>query len=294
MKKNILFIGIGVIIGAAIAYGVIQYLVVQRAKAEVARLVDDTPAVEAVKYDRIQVGLIRSTLTMKDIQLKLSGYQEPIQIDQVDLMVPEFNHDIPPHARAEIKGIHLSTRHGLFDPVRTELETMGYRNMDGLIALSYHYSAADKRLDLDQVTLEAEQMGRLRLELTLTDMDLNQLMAKNTQPNIATLLMTMPMVSVAGGRLSYSDDSFLQRLLHTSEQNPSDYQIKLKENLKQLLNGTKKESTRQVFSGLTDFIDRPESLTITLNPPRPVPFIRLLWMKKPADLLEILNLNVTS
>jgi len=297
VKKIILFIVIGIIIGGLAAYGIVRYVAVQRAEAEITRLVESTPALEDIQYGKIQVGLIRSTFGMQDIQLRLAGFQEPIYIDRIALDVSERGHQIPPRAKAEIKGIHLSTRHGLFNPVRTDLEAMGYQDIAGLITLAYHYDAAGKRLNLNDVIIRADQMGSVRFDLALTDLDLSRLAKKSSGPDIATLLTTVPMIGVAGGRLTYSDDSFLQRLLHRSAeqsgQKPSVYRLKFKEKLKQLLEREENKRVRQILSTLKDFIDHPKSVTISLNPSKPVPVFQFLLMKKPVDLLELLKVQVT-
>jgi len=297
VKKSILFIVIGIIIGGLTAYGIVRYVAVQRAEAEITRLVDNTPALEEIRYGKIQVGLIQSTFGMQDIELRLAGFKEPIHIDRIDLDVSEPGHQIPPRAKAEIKGIHLSTRHELFNPVRTDLEAMGYQDMAGLITLAYHYDAASKRLNLNDVTIRADQMGSVRFDLALTDLDLSRLTKKNNKPDIATLLTTVPMIGVAGGRLTYSDDSFLQRLLHRtagqSGQQPSVYRRKSKEKLNQLLEREKNERARQILSTLKNFIDHPKSVTISLNPSKPVPVFQFLLMKKPVDILELLKVEVT-
>jgi len=297
VKKIILFIVIGIIIGGLAAYGIVRYVAVQRAEAEITRLVESTPALEDIQYGKIQVGLIRSTFGMQDIQLRLAGFQEPIYIDRIDLDVSERGYQIPPRAKAEIKGIHLSTRHGLFNPVRTDLEAMGYQDIAGLITLAYHYDAAGKRLNLNDVIIRADQMGSVRFDLALTDLDLSRLAKKSSGPDIATLLTTVPMIGVAGGRLTYSDDSFLQRLLHRSAeqsgQKPSVYRLKFKEKLKQLLEREENKRVRQILSTLKDFIDHPKSVTISLNPSKPVTVFQFLLMKKPVDLLELLKVQVT-
>lgn len=297
MKKILLFIAIGIIIGGLTAYGIVKYAAVHRAEAEIARLVDKTPALEEIRYGKIQVGLIRSTFGMQDIQLWLAGYKEPILIDRIDLDVPEPGHQIPPQAKAEIKGIRLSTQHELLNPVRPDLEAMGYQDIVGLITLAYQYDAAGKRLDLSEVTIQADQMGSIRFDLALTNLDLPGLVKISNKPDLAVLLTTVPMIGVAGGRLTYSDDSFLQRLLHRgaeqSGQKPSVYRLKSKEKLNQLLEREKNERVRQIFSTLKKFIDHPKSVTISLNPSRPVPVFQFLLMKKPVDLLELLKVQVT-
>ncbi len=297
MKKNILFIVIGIIIGGLTAYGIVNHVAVKRAKAEITRLVDSTPMLEEIQYGNIQVGLIRSTFGMQDIELRLAGYKEPIRIDRIDLDVSEPGQQIPPRAKAEIRGIHLSTRHELFNPVRVDLEAMGYQDIAGLITLAYHYDAAGKRLNLNNVTIQADQMGSVRFDLALTDLDLSRLAMKNSKPDVATLLTTVPMIGVAGGRLTYSDDSLLQRLLHRSVQlsgqESSVYRCKPKEKLNQLLEGEKNERVREILSTMKNFIDHPKSITISLNPSKPVAVFRFFLMKKPVDFLELLNVQVT-
>ena len=296
MKKNILFIVLGVIVGGLVAYGAVKYVAVQRAEKEIDKWVDNTSALEEIRYGKIQVGLIRSTFGMRDIQLRLEDSKELIYIDRIDLDVSEPSHQIPPRAQAEIMGIHLSTRHELFNPVRTDLEAMGYQDIAGRITLAYQYDAQGKRLDLNDVTIQADQMGSVRFDLALTDLDLPLLMKQSSKPDLATLLTAVPMIGVAGGKLTYSDNSLIQRLLQRtaerSGQKPSVYRLESKEKLTQLMESEKNERFRQILSTLKEFIDHPETVTVKLNPSRPVPVYRFLLMKKPVDILKLLRVEV--
>lgn len=297
MKKIIVFIVAGIIIGGLAAYGIIRHIAIQRAGTEIAQLVLDTPSLEEVRYGKISIGLIQSTFGMQDIQLKLTGFDEPIRIDRILLDAAEAGQGIPHRARAEIKGIQVSTRHGLLGPVRTELEAMGYRNIAGLISLAYTYDNADKILNLNDVTIRANQMGSVRFDLSLTNLDLDKLVSQDNRPDVATMLMAMPMAGLAQGRLTYADDSFLKRALQRTDTQdggqPETYHFRAKEKLGQLLKTESNDRVRQMLAVLVDFIDHPESITISLKPTKPVPFLRLLWVKKIPDILDLLNATIS-
>lgn len=297
MKKIIIFIVAGIIIGGLGAYGIIRHMAIKRAGTEIAQLVLETPSLEAVRYGKMSVGLIQSTFGMQDIQLKLTGFDEPIRIDRIHLDAAEAGQGIPRQAKAEIKGIQVGTRHGLLDPVRTELEEMGYRNIAGLISLAYAYDDAEKILSLKDVTIRADQMGSVRFDLSLTNLDLDKLVSQDNGPDVATMLMAMPMAGLAKGQLTYVDDSFLERALQRTDTQdggqPETYRHRAKEKLGQLLQTESNDRVRQMLATLVDFIDHPESITVSLKPTKPVPFLRLLWVKKIPDILDLLNVTMS-
>ncbi len=75
MKKIISFVVIGVLLGGLGAYAVVRYIAGQRVEDEIAAFVEKTPTVEQIKYDAVQVGLIRPAVQLKNVQIKLADYQ---------------------------------------------------------------------------------------------------------------------------------------------------------------------------------------------------------------------------
>ncbi len=297
MKKIIGFILIGVVLGGLAGYGIIRHLAIKRTKAEIATLVVDMPAVRALDYKKLSVGLIDSSLDMKDIRIELTDYGEPLTIDRLHLQVNDPAQRIPPEATARIKGIHLSTQHPLMEPFRTDLEAMGYKEINGLITISYSYDKTKKHLNLNNVTIEAEKMGSVTLELSLTNLDLEQLIGDKSLPDISAILVSMPMTGLANGSVTYSDNSFFNRISQISTQ-PSEAASERRQQLKNWLNKNlnteKNERVRRIQAVLSEFIDDPKAITLAFQPPNPVPFLRLFWIKKPVDLFDLLNVTVSS
>jgi len=297
VKKIISFIVIGVLLGGLGAYAVVRYIAGQRVENEIAAFVEKTPAVERIKYDAVRVGLIRPAVQLKNIQIKLAEYQESIRIDQIDLAVKEQGDPIPSRARAEIRGVHLSTRHRIFQDFGAALKSMGYDDVTGLLTLDYHYEPAKKQLNLNDVTLEVDGMGRLQVELALTNLDLSRLVTQEGQTDIASLLFALPTMGIARGRFAYQDDTFAQRLFRLnaprSGLNTASDRLPLFSKLEQLLAEEKNERTRQFISIIQKFINHPKSITGTMTPAKSVPLLRFLWVKKWVDLIELLNADIS-
>lgn len=53
-------------------------------------------------------------------------------------------------------------------------------------------------------------------------------------------------------------------------------------------------STRQSLQAVADFLHHPEKIRITIKPERPVPLGRLIWVKNPGELIELLETEVES
>ncbi len=295
MKKIILFIILGIFLGGLIAYGTMRYIAGQRVEGELAGFVEKTPAIERIIYDKVRVGVIRPAVHLEKIHIKLADYTEPMLIDQIDLMVQAWGHSIPLQARAEIRGIHLNVHHDMLQMVGAELQSMGYDDVTVTVVLDYHYDPAEKRLDLKNLSLHAVGMGRLQFELTLTNIDLPGLIAQGRQSNITSLLLALPTMGIAPGRLTYHDDSFAQRLFQLNIP-PSDQKqsVRWHRILARILAEEKDEQIRQNIISLQNFINHPDSITVTMRPASAVPLLRLFWIKKPVDLLELFNVQITT
>ncbi len=294
MKKIILFIALGVILGGLIAYSAMRYIAGQRVEDEIAGFVDKTPTLEKINYGKIRVGIIWPAIHLEKIHIKLAEYAQPILIDQIDLVVQKRGHSIPLQAQAEIRGVHLSTHHGLFQAVAAELQAMEYDDVVGTAVLDYQYDPSVKRLYLNNVSFQAEGMGRLQFELTLTNFNLSGLVAKGEQINTVSLLLALPTMGIASGRFTYRDDSLVQRLSRLNFQQSGQKQsVYWHHVLTQILAKEKNEQIRRSISVLQKFIDHPDFITVTLRPATSVPLLRLIWMNKPVDLLKLFNVHIT-
>ena len=242
----------------------------------------------------MRVGIIRPAVHLEKIHVKLAEEPDPILIDQIDLMVQSWGHSIPLQARAEIRGIHLNVHHGLLQIVGTELEKMGYEDVIGTVILDYHYDPLEKQLDLHKLSIQAEGMGTLQFELTLTNIDLPNLIEQGRQPSITALLLALPAIGIAPGQFTYHDDSFVRRLsrigISQSGQKRSDQWHRI---LTQIRAEEKDEQIRQNISVLRKFIDHPDAITVTMRPASAVPLFRLLWIKRPIDLAGLFNVQLT-
>jgi len=297
VKKIILFIVIGIALGGVGAYGVLRYVAGQRVDEEIAGFVKETPALEKIDYNNVRVGIIRSSVHLEKIHIKLTEYAQPVIIDEIDLAVPERGDSIPLRARIDIRGFHLGTDHRILGELGTMLQEMGYRKVSGTVTLSYLYDPAAKRLDINKVILQADDMGTLQFDLDVTNLDLPGLIARGGQTDVASLLLALPAVGIGPGRLTYRDDSLVQRITRLDDKRSGQKQLDIWRRsltrLAQRLEGGKKERSRHAVLILREFIEHPESISVTLDPPKAVPLLRFLWIKKPVDLVELLNMKIS-
>ncbi len=290
MKKIFFFIGAGILLGGGLVYGVVSYMAAQRIKGEVAEFVEQSPAVEQISYDAVRVGVIRPTAHFKNIRIKLARYQAPIQVDHLDLDVRQQEHGTPLKARMEINGLHLNVHHGLLGAaLGRQLEAMGYNDVTVKGALAYAYDPAGKRLDLDDLTLQAEKIGRLQLTLSLANVDLADLAAKGKQANVIALIVGLPTMKIVRGRVVYRDDSFMRRL-DRLKPSPVGQGRRI---LARALAEERNEGNRRNIKVMQSFMDHPKSIAASLEPGEPVQLLRFLWVKKPMDIFELLNVTLT-
>ncbi|MEF2554285.1 hypothetical protein VQ042_23680 [Aurantimonas sp. A2-1-M11] len=190
---------------------------------------------------------------------------------------------------------------------------LDYEEMRGSASGKASWNSRTGQLEIDQVKLAVDDAGTLTFSESLSGytpdfiqsaMQLQQRMADkpdNTEAWTAGILGLISQLSLGELELSYEDASLVERLLgHYAElggQSPEQLVATLDAMVPAMLAGLQNEEMQnEIASAVSRFLKDPQSITISIDPTKPVPAPQILGaaLGAPATLPDILNLGVTA
>jgi hypothetical protein len=290
---------IKVTIAVAVLAVVGGYLLLQQqAERGVRRQVETValriPDVTAVDYASARIDWPSGEIRIRQVSVSLKDPVESVHIDEVRVHAVDTAHEVPDHLDVEILGVHLLSSQPRLQLLQPYLAEAGYDELALDLHLVYRYDRNRRLLAIEKLEVAADDVGILNLNAVFGNVDLPRLV-KNLTDRIY-LITALPGVSVAGAELSYADDTLARRLLEAwsrrTHQTPQEAARTLDTALENRFGPADRPLKQEALSALKSFIAAPGTLRMAAAPPAPVAFLRFLWTRSPADIVELLHIQV--
>ena len=262
------------------------------AEKEIARWVSETPAVERLDYDKLEVGFLGSWFRLNNVLAKIKDLDEKVLIDRVEIPEYTLEKNELTELRLEMDGLKVPSE--FFSDASGDLaeakEGGHYAVAD--LRLVYDYDPGPRRMEVKDFSVESRALGDATVRLTLENFDPFGISLENPMASVPALVG----VSIARAEVSYVERSALKRILREWDGTPS-------ETMRFLTRAVRKEIKRAKQNGASPkvvdtldkfrrFLEKPEKIRITASPESPVPLGRFVLIRKVADVIDVLNLNV--
>ncbi len=284
-KKVVAGVGIGAVVvlflgGKAVASHI--------ATKEVDKAIADVAEYVEIDYQKVDQSLIGRGTTIKGVVITPVGSSEPIEVDKVVLYDFDQKNDIPTRLDFALKGISLDL--ATLNENGANLSELGYEGeLSGDFATEYEYQADKKTMRLKKIELGAEDMGTFEMNLDLANVTLDD-------EAIANFPFSLFGAEFQTGKITYDDDSFVQRIIETGAAAEGITIDEAKQSLIATLEeGASEEDLPAEFvAEMKEFINDPDSFSLTFAPDEPVPFVSLTQLSSPEDFIELLNVRFES
>ena len=284
-KKVVAGVGIGSVIvlflgGKAVASHIAAKQV-DKAIADVAEYVE-------IDYRKVDQSLIGRGTTVKGVVITPVGSSDPIKVDEVVLYDFDRKNDIPTRLDFALKGISLDL--ATLNENGANLTELGYEgDLSGDFATEYEYEADEQTIRLKKIELGAEDVGTFEMNLDLANVTLDD-------DAIANFPFSLLGAAFQNGKITYDDDSFFERIIETGAAAEGITVDEAKQSLiASLEEGTGDDALPAEFvAEMKDFINDPDSFSLTFAPDEPVPFVNLTQLSSPEDFIELLNVRFES
>jgi len=295
-KKTLLIVAILLLVGAYIG---VQYYVDRAAKNRVDREVERISAFADIRYEDVDVDLFGRSIRFQSVRLspKFPKFRidDRLIIDELILYPPGKPSATAESIRVRLNGIRMDPTgpDGILNPLIKEL---GYADMRVNVECNGAYDRKSRILELTRLQVEAPQIAEAVLRLRLENIDLKPLASGPGNPIV--LLSTLSGVSIAGAELRYTDGSLIKRIVASearrSGQSVDAYVQMLSDRLGQVVSSRTDPAARKMLETIHDFLLAPDSITIRVQPDRPVSVLSLILVRKPDKILTMLGVEVNT
>ncbi len=239
-----------------------------------------------------------STISLGDVQMKginvSAEKAENIQFKEISLTNLQQKDQVPTSFTFLIAGLNFKIT-DIKDPmVQATFQGLGYESIDMTFKIDYAWNPDNKNLELKK-SLNIVDAGEITLALAVNNIDLASL-KENPNPQ-----MLLPALLFKRAELRYVDASLAPKLLKFfgDQQGMGEEDVKAMlvaqlNQFKEMFQGS--QAAPAAIDSLIAFVNKPDALTITVEPPEPVPFMALAEQAQtaPPQLVDALNLKVAT
>ena len=283
-------IGIGAAIFLVAMYAGIKMYASSVAKEKVDIAIANIASYADVDYEDVSVDLFGLDVHISDVVVSSVGSREKVNISEIVLSDVDGESDIPLFLDISFNGVEIAI--DKFGNNAKELVELGYKDSILLnFSIEYHYNKENSEISLNKLKIGADDMGDLDISFRLGNIDLSP-------EGIQALLFTYPQITLLDAKISYDDDSLIERLVKSiaQKQDKSVKQIKNQaiKNIEKEIENEEDEFTKDALEEIKDFVDDPEEFTISIEPKNPLPLSRILSLRDPQVIIKILNVKIES
>lgn len=310
MKKSLIIVIaiVTCVIGAGAA---IQFSADSRAKNEIDALAAEVSDMATVKYGKVKTSFLNRGVTVSELTVTPVGEDFSINIGSVSLdgWDPKYRAQLDLCLNVDKVEVPKKSLTEIIPDI--EHPAFGYpETIFGSFNLCYKLSPQNGTLDISDLHVAAEDMGTIGFKTSLgnikfssdakekSEEEIVEATVEQIQQNPFAAIGMVMQVALNGAELTYSDASFFKRGFQYQAAVSGDTTVEeLKKNLKQELlvelNG-EDELSRQAREAITNFIDTPGTINVSIAPVSPFPVIALKNFDSAPELLEQLNISVSN
>lgn len=241
-----------------------------------------------VDYGNISIDLLRSNAHIKGVTILPAGEDKKIIIDDIIIYDIDGEDKIPSYLHICFNGIDINI--DSFGDSAKELRSLGYDDIKANIELDYKYNDKKKEFNLNSLIISAKKMGNINLDFHMSNIDLNP-------DNILSVLFRFPQILIHNAELIYKDDSLVARLQQkAAKENSEDLGNYISRITREIDNKTLQEQdkfARQSMEAVKKFIKKPNNISISISPDKPVPIGRIQKVNDPKEIIKLLNVKIS-
>ncbi|TKB58658.1 hypothetical protein [Ferrimonas aestuarii] len=237
-----------------------------------------------ITYDGVEANIVGSGITLEEVRIDDSLYIESVSINGYDSSLGNLQTEL----EFAIEGAEIPSEE-LPRDYRRMYDQLGFDSPVKLNATAaYHYDESNRTLFLDELSASADDVGGVSLSFAVADMDFSE-------AGLSSLLFTWQQLKLAEAEVVFDNDELMER---TYELIGREQGISADEAKDALIAQVKSQGNPQTdfqedaFEELIDFIDSPGELSIEVSPKEPVSFGQLMRINRPAEMVELLQLEV--
>lgn len=283
-KKTVVIIVIlAFLVGGYLA---IRYYADSVAKQNVDTSIENISQHADVRYADVDVDLISRDVRISDITVSQHGSNQELTIDEIVVTRADRESEMPRYVTMEIRGIGIDIEQ--FRDNARQLRDLGYQDrLKADFAIDYEYFPEVNELKLDNLSLGIDDMGSISMALHLgkIHIDPQQLMA---------LLFMYPQIELVSAKVSYQDDSLVERALQAQAKNGLTVDDVREKLIQRLETQAQTQSAKSAANQIKKFLLKPGELLVSVTPEKPQSLGVLGRVSNLEELIKLLGLKLES
>ena len=235
-KKQIVGFGVAVVLIAA--YVGIKMYASSVAEEKIDKAIASVANYADVDYKNVSVDLFGLDVHISDVIVSPADSKEKVNINEIVVYDVDEQSDIPLFLDISFNGVEIAIDK-LGDDAK-KIKELGYN--DNILlnsAIEYHYNKENNEISLNKLTIGADDVGALDVSFRLGNIDLGP-------EKIMGILFTYPQIMLRDAKISYHDDSLIERLLKLAAKEQ-------KKNVKEIKNEAIKNIEKEIEKEEDDF-----------------------------------------
>lgn len=245
-----------------------------------------------ITYEDISFNPLTFKTTLEALEISPPGATFKITAQSIVINKYDTKNSPPLYSDIETNGIFIdfADEKGVGDLAQAAafMDKLGYDSVTMDIATRHTYKKEGKHLTYG-FNLKVKDMGILAFDTALDNLDLSD--------NSMALFMDHSNVEIASAKVQYIDNSLVNRAIKMQAKeagiSTDEMMTMLNNSLDGEIQNEEDELGLAVLNALKKFLNKPGTYTITLNPEKPVPFMRF-QEASPEDVLRELGMTVTA
>lgn len=276
------------VIFATICYFGLIWFVDSEVETEFNAAVDGVAGL-TVQYGDLAVDIIGQAVVLEDVEAVLPQGQR-VAAQRVVIKAFDQIHPVPHFLSATAEGVVLDASEANFGTLASALKCMGYETVSGDVSLTYKFHPDTNTLTLTNLNVHALDMMDVELSASVDRLDLD-----------AVRVEKLVGVRLVQADLELVDRSFVERLVALGAQQTGMAAGQMREMcaveldvLAEMAAKSKNPEAENVLRGIKRFSQDPGTLSMTIRPEEPVPFLYLFMGRNIYDNLRLLGVTVVT
>lgn len=296
MKKKAVLGVLILAVALSAAYLGAKWYAARAVSREIAAAVARMPEVQAVDYRHLDVALLRPQVTLQSVAITFGHPVETLYVQRLNVSGFERRSGVPRKLHLVMDGVQLKARQPFLQPLRADLKALGYGDIQVRLECSYRFEPRSETLTIEHLSLDVPGMGRMTFAAQLEHIDIRRLQSGLKNPLM--LLTLFPTAAISTGSLTYRDDSLVRRLVAAGAkqagQSVKVFSRQLGTRIARQLDAARHRRAGAAVAAISRFLNDPRQIQVRMTARQPVAFLRLLWVRHPADLIDLFGLQVRS
>ena len=260
--------------------------------------------VEGKTSSAMSGGFIYENLIYRDVSYVLVDMMEAA-VKEIAVKDTKYDQGIPTGGTMTFNGMTLIPQQAEMKKAFADLEYAEPPAFDG--EMFYVYDPADKRLEMNDFRMSADNVGTLTMTAKFSGIDImkmNEELMENPDDSQRLGQEMIEKMNVIGLNLRYEDKSLVERIYKAAaKQDGRDVEEVKQEAVMgvMFLGGMMAQGSEdlvKLFETVAAFLQEPRSIALTMTPATPLPLgeraVQEFAGKQPGEIIEMLGLSLTA